>query len=235
MEASMEVGGRILLQWKFPWKLVEADFLPWNLVEAPMEVHGSFHRRWKRKLPLLPWIAASTNIFHGSFHELLYTSVYFHLLPRVSQTSRCFHKTSINVHRLPFNQVTKFRRFFHGSQFNSMEASMEVGGRILLQWKFPWKLVEVESLPWKLVEASMEVHGSFHCRWRWKLPLLPSIAASTNIFRGSFYEISNTLTYFYLFRQVSQTSSCFHKTNPNPNLTLELSPWKLAYVQLPWK
>ena len=62
--------------------------------------------------------------------------------------------------------------------------SVEVG---LLPWKFSWKLVEVDLLTWKLVEASMVVHGSFHCRWKWKLPLLPSMAASMNIFRGSFH------------------------------------------------
>ena len=99
---------------------------------------------------------------------------------------------------------------FHGSKFTSMEAillpwklpwkSVSVD---LLSWKFPWKLVGVDLLPCKLVEASMEIHGSFHCRWKWKLPLLPSIAASTNIFRGSFHELPCTPTYFHLLPRVS--------------------------------
>ena len=86
----------------------------------------------------------------------------------------------------------------------------------------------------------MEVHGSFHCRWKWKLPLLlPSIAASTNTFRGRFHELPYTPPYFHLLPRVSQTFSCFHKTNPyhnpNPSPKLELPPWKLAYFQLEWK
>ena len=47
-------------------------------------------------------------------------------------------------------------------------------------------------LPWSLVEASMEIHGSFYCRWRWKLALLPSTAVSTVIFRGGFHELPYT-------------------------------------------
>ena len=71
---------------------IEVNFLPWTLAETSrtyMEVSGSFdekkrtlvevstevlrsfHYQWKWKLPLLPSIAASTNIFHGSFHELI--------------------------------------------------------------------------------------------------------------------------------------------------------------------
>ena len=38
---------------------------------------------------------------------------------------------------------------------------------------FQWKLVEVGLLSWKLVEASIGVHGRFQCRWKWNLPLLP--------------------------------------------------------------
>ena len=53
-----------------------------------MEIHGIFHCRWGRKLPLLPSIAPNTNKMLGSFHELPYTPTYFHLLSRVSQNLR---------------------------------------------------------------------------------------------------------------------------------------------------
>ena len=93
--------------------------------------------------------------------------------------------------------------------------------------------MEVDSLPyefpWKLVEASMEVHGSFHCRWKWKLPLLPSIAASTNIFRGNFHDLPYTPTYFHLLPRVSQTSSCSFKSNSTLNATLTPTP-SLSYL-----
>ena len=85
------------------------------------------------------------------------------------------------------------------------------------------KFEEVDLLHWKLVEASVEVHGSFCCRWKWKLRLLPSIAASTNVFRRIFHELPYTPTYFHLLPRVAQSSSCFRKTdlsrnsNPNPN------------------
>ena len=75
----------------------------------------------------------------------------------------------------------------------------------LLPSKFPWKVVEVYFLPSQLVEASIEMHGSFYCRWKWKLALLPSIATSANIFRGSSHELPYTPTYFHLLPQVSQT------------------------------
>ena len=83
-----------------------------------------------------------------------------------------------------------------------METSIEVGGSRFTSMD-PWKLVGVGLLPWKLVEASMEVDGSFHCRWKWKLPLLPSIAASTNILAESFHDLSYTSTYCHLLPRVS--------------------------------
>ena len=90
--------------------------------------------------------------------------------------------------------------------------------------------METRLLPWKLVEASTDVHGFFHCRWKWKFPLLPSIAASTNIFHGGFHEIPYTPTDFHLLHRVSQTSSCVHKTNgslllPPPSPSLQRPPW----------
>ena len=154
----------------------------------------------------------------------IYTPKIFHLLPRASQTSSSAHKAPKRSDRLPFDLILWYL------PPTSMEISMEVNSR---PWKFP--SIEVDLLPWKLVEASMEVSGSFHCWWKWKLPLLPSIAASTKIFRGSFHERPHTPTHFHLLPRVSQNSGCFHKTNPDPVLTLELPPWKLAYFQLPWK
>ena len=37
------------------------------------------------------------------------------------------------------------------------------------------------------------------------------------------------------FHEYHKKSSCFHKTNPNPNPTPELPPRKLTYFHLPWK
>ena len=45
----------------------------------------------------------------------------------------------------------------------------------LLPWKCTWKLVQVDLSSRVLVEASMEIHGIFHCRWKWKLPFVASI------------------------------------------------------------
>ena len=82
------------------------------------------------------------------------------------------------------------------SLFQSTRISMEVYTNF--NGKHPWKSVEVDLLPWKLVEASMEMHRSFHSRWKWNHPWLPSNAASTNIFRESFYELPHTSTYYHL-------------------------------------
>ena len=150
-----------------------------------MEMHGSLHCRWKWKLLLFPSTAASVNIFRGSCRELPYTPTYFHL-PRVSQTSSYFHKTSIRVYRPPFH---------------------------LLPWKFP--------------PTSMETSIEVNLLRSRQLPLLLSVTASTNIFRGSFPELPHTRAYFHLLPRVSQTSNCFHKTNPNTNPTLELPTWKM--------
>ena len=103
-----------------------------------------------------------------------------------------------------------------GSRFASMEISMEVG----------------RSTP-----TSMEVSRSFHrstgkfhlsveveasnCFHQLQLPRIYSVEASMSL---------HTPTYFHLLPRVSQTSSCFHKTDPKPKL--ELPPWKLAHFQL---
>ena len=162
----MEVN---LLPWKPPWKSVESDYFHLNFHEVGgcrftfMEVSGSFHgSTWK--FPLSEEVEASVASINCSVHEhspwkLPYTPTYFHLLPRLSQTSSCFYKTSIRDHRLPFDLLPWW----------FPPTSMEVN---LLPWKLlqvdllAWKLVEVDLLPWILVEASMEAHGSLHCRWK---------------------------------------------------------------------
>ena len=63
-----------------------------------------------------------------------------------------------------------------------METSMEVGRSRFASMEIPCKLVEVDLLPWKLVEAFMEIHGKFHCRWKWKLPLLPRVLLTPRCF-----------------------------------------------------
>ena len=85
----------------------------------------------------------------------------------------------------------------------------------------------------------MEVSGSFHESTR-KFPLSVEMEASIasidcSFHNGRFHELPYNPTYFRLHPRISRTSSCFHKTNSNPNLKLELPPWKLAYSQLPWK
>ena len=216
---------------------------------ASMEVSGSFHRStWKFPLSVE---VQGLNCFH-QFHiprvrsveismssQFPYTPKYIHVLPRIRQRPAAFTRlpqgstefrssTCIDV-------STNFYGNFHGRQFSSMEASIEDGGRIcLLAWKFQVKLLEVDLLLCKLMEASMEVLGIFHCRWKLKLPLLRSNEASTNMLRSSFHELSYIPIYFYLFPRVSQTCSCLHKTNPNPNSNpnpipkLELPPLRLA-------
>ena len=104
-------------------------------------------------------------------------------------------------------------------------------GIVLISWIFPWKFY--------CVQASMEVDGGVYSGWKWKLPLLPSIGACTNIFRGGFHELLCTDTFMDLLQRVSQTSTCFQTTSPDPNSgpkpTLELPQGKRAYFQLPWQ
>ena len=153
-------------------------FTSTEVFEVCGNFHGiSFHRRWKWNLPLLPSIGAFTNTSCGSFHEIPYTPTYLHLLQRVPRTSRCLHATSRRVHKLPFDLLPwKFPPL----TWKSVE-------EYLLPCKFPCKLVKAYLLPWKLVEASMEIDVTFHCRWIWKLPPLPSVALNTNPIRRSFH------------------------------------------------
>ena len=85
----------------------------------------------------------------------------------------------MRVYRLSFDLLPPWK-----FPLTSMENFMEVGGSRLLPRKFPRKLKEADLLAWELVEAFMEllVHGNFRSQWKWKLPLLPSMAASTRIF-----------------------------------------------------
>ena len=75
----------------------------------------------------------------------------------------------------------------------------------------PWTMVDVDLLPWKVVKALMELDGSFRCRWKWKIPLLPSIVASTNKYSVeasmSFLIPLHTATYFHEYRKLPDAST----------------------------
>ena len=237
---SMEVMGSLHKNtWKFPLS-VEAE-------ASIASVNCSSHERvlffflfyvpffsplfvWRRNIHSLE---ASM-----SFHI---PPIYFHLLLRVSQTPSSFHKTSTRVHRLPFALLPwKFpptflevhllpwkSMIFHGRQFTSMKVSGCIRSIYFHGNLLPWNLVEVDLLPSKLLEASMEVHRISTVGGKGIFHLLPSVAASTDNFRGSFHELPYTPTHFRKRPRVSQTSCWFHKTKPNPRL--KLPPWKLAY------
>ena len=160
---------------------------------------------------MLPSICSFTNTFRGSlsFHELPSTPTYFHLLPRVSQTPSWFHKTSVRVSRRSFDLLPwKFPIIsFHGSHFPFMEASRSRWKNILFHGNFHCKLVEVDLLPpWKSAETSMEVHGSFHRRWNWKLPSPPVHTSACFLYRLKFAFLFTSLlslvvdSVFLLFR-----------------------------------
>ena len=211
METSMEVGGSRFTSMEFPWKLVEMDSLPWKLVEASMKMHGSFHCRWKYKLPLLPSIAASTNIFRGSFHELPYIPTY--ILPLTCTSITNFQLLLKDLRKLPPTSVRStvlarkfpqnfpgistevillpwkllcFHTSFGGIGYTSMEISMETGGNTLIP---------------------MDVSGSFHGS-TWKFPQSVEVEASiasTNIFRGSFHLY--TASYFHEYHKLPAAST----------------------------
>ena len=48
-------------------------------------------------------------------------------------------------------------------EFTSMETSMEVVGNRFTCMEFSMVVGGIRFTPWKLVEASMEIHGRFHC------------------------------------------------------------------------
>ena len=163
-----------------------------------------------------------------------YTPHYFHffhecgkLLPQDSHKGppTCVPSTCIE-------SSTNFYGNFHGSQCSSIEASVENGGGIcLLAEKFQVKLVEVDLLLCKLVEASMEVLGVFQCRWKWKLQSLPSNEAATDIIfvraPMSFHISLSTATYFHEYLKLPAAS-----TKPTQTLTLTKTPtqiWSYRY------
>ena len=200
-----------------------------------MEVSGSFHgNTWE--IPLSVEVEASIVSINCSFHECMpwklpwasiYPYIFFHLLPRVSQTSRCFYKTCIRVYRLPF---------------------------VLLPWKSPWKLLPWTSvagylLPWKVGGRRftfMEVSGSFHgrtwtfplsvesrsshCFHQLQLPWIISVEASmSSIYPYILLPTSTSITNFHLLPQDYLTLTL------TLTLTWRLPPWNLAYFQLQCK
>ena len=149
MEALLEVGGSV-------YTSVEISIEVSGIRCTSMEVSRSFHgSTWKFKFPLsmeveasiFPSIAACTNVFRGSFHELPYTPTYFPLLLRVTQTSSCFHKTSRRVHRLPFDLLPWKSIYFHGSRWMNIYVNHGNFHKTSIRLcRFPFDL-----LPWKLI------------------------------------------------------------------------------------
>ena len=144
MGFSNNFHGRFCWNKLLPWMYIHGNVRGSRWKYFYLGIHGNFHCRWNRKLPLLQSIVASTNMFRRSFHELPSTPLSFHLLPRVSQTSTYLNRTPTRVHRVPFDLLPLT------FPPTCTETSVEVN---LLPWK----------LPWNSVKASMEVHGS-----RWK-------------------------------------------------------------------
>ena len=162
------------------------------------------------------------------------SSIYPYVLPLTSTSttnfqllSQDFHKgpptsgrsfsieVSTNFHQSSMDKLTSMGLEFHGSKLTSME----VGESRFTSIEFP---MEVGGSRFTSMDVGRSVHGSawkFHCRWKLKLPLLSSSAASTNIFSGSLHELPYNTTYFHPIPRVSQTSGWFHKTNPNPNFS----------------
>ena len=204
METYMEVG-------RSRFTSIEISMEGGGSIFSSIAISGSFHRNaWKFLLSVE--VEASIASISCSFHECIpwklswpsiypYTPTYFKLRPRAPQTFGCFHETFIRVHRHAFDLLRNSMEVstnLHESQFISMEAFVEVGGS-----RFTCMEITVEV--GRSQFTCMEVSGSFNvstckflCRWKWKLPLLPSMAASTNIFRGSFHELPYTPIYFYL-------------------------------------
>ena len=102
--------------------------------------------------------------------------------------------------------------------------------------------MELDLFPWKF-EASVEVDGSCHCRWEWKLPLLPSAAASTTIFGETFHELPHTYPYIlqptfmsFINLQYSWLPQDFHKMSTDVQYFHELPctcTFTVNFQQLP--
>ena len=109
-------------------------------VNTPAMVLYVPYRTQRLKFPLMVEVEVSIasiicRLYDHIRWKLPYTPVYFHLLPRVSQTCSCFRKTSVRVHQVPFDLLPwKFLSInFHGSKL-----------KVDL---LPWKLMEVDLLP----------------------------------------------------------------------------------------
>ena len=150
------------------------------------------------EIPLSVEVEASIASINCSLHQYLpwkvpRASIYPYILPPTSTSItnlqlllQEFHKGPTTYVRSAFMEVsTNFYGNVHGSQLTPMETSIKSVQEHLLPWKFRWKSVKV----------SVQIHRSFHDGWKWKLPLLPSIAASTKICRVSFHELPYTPTY----------------------------------------
>ena len=68
--------------------------------------------------------------------------------------------------------------------------------------------------------------GSFHCWWKWKLPLFPSMGASTTIFGGSFHELPR---YSILSDRLPPNSNHFHEFRKLPVVSIWLRVHRLPY------
>ena len=147
MECSMEVGGS-----RF----------------TSMEVGGSFHgNTWE--VPRSVVVEASFASINCSFQKFIprklpWVSIptYFHLLPRVSQTSSSFHKTSIRVHRYPsdlllwsfppISMETSVEVFyFHASPFICVEESSHGRGWNFSKFVSEWLSSSREELPVSII------------------------------------------------------------------------------------
>ena len=92
-----------------------------------VEVSGRFHGSTSTLPPSVEVEASITSIicslyvYYGSFHELPYTPPYCFYFYEYCKTSCCLYKTSIGVHRLPFDQRLWN---FNGNKSTSMEANL---------------------------------------------------------------------------------------------------------------
>ena len=259
MEASMEVDANRFTSMEISswWKYIFFHGSWWKPRRKYMEVStvvgsGSFHCCHQLQARRVFSEEAAMN-----FHVPLHTFTCIHEYRKLRDPSTRLSKGSIDFRSNYHGTFMGVSTNFHGSQFASMEEVNLLLWKKLVylhgsyhgnRWIFVYfhgnfKLVELDLLSWKLVEASMEVHGSVHCRWKCKLPLLPSIAASAHMFRGGFHELPCPPTYFHLRPRVSQTSSCCYETL---TLTLTLSwsylhgSWPTSHFhgswwKLPWK
>ena len=123
-----------------PTKLTQVLWRVIPGVNTPAMVLYVPYRTQPLKFPLMVEVEVSIasiicRLYDHIRWKLPYTPVYFHLLPRVSQTCSCFRKTSVRVHQVPFDLLPwKFLSInFHGSKL-----------KVDL---LPWKLMEVDLLP----------------------------------------------------------------------------------------